>query len=98
MIWKALKEATCRNKKCSTVSNGVTYNKPNVNSEVLNSYFTAVVTSLASKLPHVPFSDQKPLYYNCSTFELQKLNIDFVYNQLQSIKRNKATDLDKSSA
>ena len=101
LIWKALKEATCRNKKCSTVStlisDGITYNKPNVISEVLNSYFTSVATSLASKLSHVPFSDQKPLYYNCSKFELQKLNVDFVYNQLRCIKRNKAIGLDNIS-
>ena len=102
LIWKALKEATCRNKKCSTVStlisDGITYNKPNVISEVLNSYCTSVATFLASKLPYVPFSDQKPLYYNCSKFELQKLNIDFVYNQPRSIKRNKAIGLDNISA
>ena len=52
------------------ISDRITYNKPNVISEELNSYFTSVATSLASKLPHVPFSDQKSRYYNCSKFEL----------------------------
>ena len=102
LIWKALKEATCHNKKCSTmstlISDGIMYNKPNVISDLLNSYSTSVAASLASKLPHVPFSDQKPFYYNCSKSEVQKLNIDYVYNQLRSIKRNKATGLDNISA
>ena len=78
------------------ISDEITYNKPNVISEVLNSYFTSVAASLASKLPHVPFSDQEPLYYNCLKFELQQLNIDYVYNQLRSIKQNKAIGLDNS--
>ena len=64
MIWKALKNATHQDKKCSTpssiISDGVTYTKPNTISEVLNTYFTSVARTLASKLPKVAFCDLQP--------------------------------------
>ena len=72
--------------------------EPNTISEALNSYFISVVKSLESKLPQIPFCDRKPLHYSRSSFKLQRLNVDFVYNKLQLIKRNKATGLDNISA
>ena len=102
MMWKALKNATHQDKKCSTpssiISDGVTYTKPNTISEVLNTYFTSVARTLASKLPKVAFRDLQPVQDHCSDFKLQKVNTDLVYSQLRSIKQNKATGLDNVSA
>lgn len=55
---------------------------------------------LASKLLSVPFCDQNPDHYpmHCPNFELQKLHVESVYNQLRSIKQNIAIGLDKISA
>ena len=76
----------------------VTYTEPNTISEVLNTYFTSVARTLASKLPKVAFCDLRPVQDYCSDFKLQKVNTDFVYTQLRSIKQNKATGLDNVSA